>query len=124
MSTARGTSCGPSTAGCAATRRPASTTGVSATACRPGRPQDKAPRLTESKDLFEEVGVHGGGVAFLGHTALGLVVLDQAQGQPADQGQVDPRGAVGHPVLVLPEGHVQAPMAGILDGPGTLPSKQ
>src|SRR5262245_57487304 len=53
-----------------------------------GRPQDKAPKLTEPKDLFKEVCVQGGGVALAGDAALALVPLDQAESQPADQPQV------------------------------------
>src|SRR5262249_26986601 len=83
----------------------------------PGRPQDKAPKLTEPKDLFKEVCVQGGGVALAGDAALALVPLDQAESQPADQPQVHSRLAVGHLVVVLPERDVEHPVAAVLYPP-------
>src|SRR5262249_59023906 len=82
-----------------------------------GRPQDKAPKLTEPKDLFKEVCVQGGGVALAGDAALALVPLDQAESQPADQPQVHSRLAVGHLAVVLPERDVEHPAAAVLYPP-------
>ena len=74
--------------------------------------------------LFEIVVIPAGGEPFRLHSdLLALLVLQQAQGHPADDGEVGVGMPLPDPAPVLAERHVELPMQRVLDGPVILPSK-